>query len=211
MTEALLKGFTLGLLLSISVGPVLFSVIKQSLNNGHRGGIAFAAGVSASDIFLVLVSNVFTELFRTLKEYQQEIGVAGSVFLIGAGIYFFFFKKMKVTVDGRVLAVHRKRDLAKISLTGFLMNLLNPAVIIFWLTISTTLVMESLSHRIIIYTTCLAVVLGADIAKVFMAGKIRKRLTPHNIHNISRLNGLILIGFGLVLLWGLIFFADKLK
>lgn len=211
MTEALLKGLTLGLLLSISVGPVLFSVIKQSLNNGHRGGIAFAAGVSASDVFLVLVSNVFTELFRTLKEYQQEIGIAGSVFLIGAGIYFLFFKKMKVTVDGQVLAVHRKRDLAKISLTGFLMNLLNPAVIIFWLTISTTLVMESLSHRIIIYTTCLAVVLGADIAKVFMAGKIRKRLTPHNIHNISRLNGLILIGFGLVLLWGLIFFADKLK
>ncbi len=211
MTEALLKGLTLGLLLSISVGPVLFSVIKQSLNNGHRGGIAFAAGVSASDIFLVLVSNVFTELFRTLKEYQQEIGIAGSIFLIGAGIYFLFFKKMNVTVDGQVLAVHRKRDLAKISLTGFLMNLLNPAVIIFWLTISTTLVMESLSHRIIIYTTCLAVVLGADIAKVFMAGKIRKRLTPHNIHNISRLNGLILIGFGLVLLWGLIFFADKLK
>ena len=64
---------------------------------------------------------------------------------------------------------------------------------------------------IIIYTVCLAIVFGADIAKVFMAGKIRKRLTPHNIHNISRLNGLILIGFGLVLLWGLIFFADKLK
>jgi threonine/homoserine/homoserine lactone efflux protein len=211
MTEALLKGLTLGLLLSISVGPVLFSVIKQSLNNGHRGGIAFAAGVSASDIFLVLVSNVFTELFRTLKEYQQEIGIAGSIFLIGAGVYFLFFKKLKITVDGQTLAVHRKRDLAKISLTGFLMNLLNPAVIIFWLTISTTLVMETLSYRIIIYTTCLAVVLGGDIAKVFMAGKIRKRLTPHNIHNISRLNGLILIGFGLVLLWGLIFFADKLK
>jgi threonine/homoserine/homoserine lactone efflux protein len=211
MTEALLKGLTLGLLLSISVGPVLFSVIKQSLNNGHRGGIAFAAGVSASDIFLVLVSNVFTELFRTLKEHQREIGIAGSVFLIGAGIYFLFFKKLKITVDGQTVAVHRKRDLAKISLTGFLMNLLNPAVIIFWLTISTTLVMHTLSHRIITYTVCLAFVLAADIAKVFMAGRIRKRLTPHNIHNISRLNGLILVGFGIVLLWGLIFFADKLK
>jgi threonine/homoserine/homoserine lactone efflux protein len=199
MTEALLKGLTLGLLLSISVGPVLFSVIKQSLNNGHRGGIAFAIGVSASDIFLVLVSNVFTELFRTLKEYQKEIGIAGSIFLIGAGIYFLFFKKLKIAVDGQPVIVHR------------LMNLLNPAVIIFWLTISTTLVMHTLSHRIITYTVCLAFVLSADIAKVFMAGRIRKRLTPHNIHTISRLNGLILIGFGLVLLWGLIFFADKLK
>jgi threonine/homoserine/homoserine lactone efflux protein len=38
MFEAVLKGITLGLLLTISVGPVVFSIIKQSLNNGHRGG-----------------------------------------------------------------------------------------------------------------------------------------------------------------------------
>jgi len=63
MFEAVLKGITLGLLLTISVGPVVFSIIKQSLNNGHRGGIAFILGVSASDITLVLISNVFTQLF----------------------------------------------------------------------------------------------------------------------------------------------------
>ena len=67
MIEALLKGLTFGLLLSISVGPVLFSIIKQSLNNGHRGGMAFVFGVSASDISLVLISNIFTELFKSLS------------------------------------------------------------------------------------------------------------------------------------------------
>jgi len=67
MVEAFLKGITLGLLLSISVGPVLFSVIKQSLNNGHKGGMAFILGVSASDIALVLISNVFTQLFSSLS------------------------------------------------------------------------------------------------------------------------------------------------
>ncbi len=38
-----------------------------------------------------------------------------------------------------------------------------------------------------------------------LAGKIRKRLTPHNIHIINRLNGIILIGFGIALIWGLLF------
>ena len=66
MLESLLKGITFGLLLSISVGPVLFSIIKQSLNNGHYGGLAFIIGVSASDISLVLVSNFFTRLFESL-------------------------------------------------------------------------------------------------------------------------------------------------
>ena len=209
MTEALLKGITIGLLLSISVGPALFSVIKQSLNNGHRGGMAFAFGVSASDIALVLIANVFTELFKSLQLYEKQIGIAGSLFLITMGIFFLFFKKVKVNESGKQVFIHRKRDLAKISLSGFFMNLLNPGVIIFWITISTTLITYSIRHRIIIYTTCLIIVLMADIAKVFMAGKIRNRLTPHNIHIINRINGIILIVFGIALIWGLLFYADK--
>jgi len=33
--------------------PGFISIIKQSLNNGHYGGLAFVIGVSASDISLV--------------------------------------------------------------------------------------------------------------------------------------------------------------
>ncbi|MGR9921928.1 LysE family transporter, partial [Escherichia coli] len=57
MYPALIKGIALGLLLSISVGPVIFAIIKQSINNGHKAGYVFVAGVSASDITLVLVCN----------------------------------------------------------------------------------------------------------------------------------------------------------
>jgi threonine/homoserine/homoserine lactone efflux protein len=210
MIDALLKGITIGLLLSISVGPALFSVIKQSLNNGHQGGMAFAVGVSASDVALVLIANVFTELFRSLRLYEKQIGIAGSIFLISMGIFFLFFKKVKVNELGKQIFKQRKRDLAKISLSGFFMNLLNPGVIIFWITISTTLITYSVRHKIIIYTTCLVIVLLADIAKVFMAGKIRNRLTPHNIHIINRINGVILIVFGVALIWGLVFYSDKL-
>jgi threonine/homoserine/homoserine lactone efflux protein len=91
MIEALLKGLTLGLLLSISVGPVIFSIVKQSLNSGHRGGMAFVFGVSVSDISLVLVSNVFTELFGYLVKHREFIGIAGSIFLISMGVFFIFF------------------------------------------------------------------------------------------------------------------------
>jgi len=98
MIEAVIKGLGLGLLLSISVGPVLFSIIKQSLNNGHKGGLTFAIGVSASDITLVLISNVFTELFNSMKEYKNQIGIAGCIFLISTGIFFLFFKKVKINV-----------------------------------------------------------------------------------------------------------------
>lgn len=210
MVEAVLKGITLGFLLSIAVGPVIFSILKHSLNNGHKGGMAFVLGVSASDIALVLISNVFTELFSSISSRRTEIGIAGSVFLIVMGVYFLFFKKVKVDDRGQqVITRFRKRDYAKIFLSGFFMNTLNPAIFLFWITTSTTLVTHTVKERIIIFTICLLFVLSTDIAKVMLAGKIRNRLTPHNIHNINRLNGIILIGFGIALIWGLLAYANR--
>jgi len=210
MFEALLKGLTLGLLLSISVGPVIFSIIKQSLNNGHRGGLAFIIGVSISDISLVLISNVFTELFTSINEHRKIIGIIGSLFLIGVGVYFLFFKKVKVDEGGKQIFKFRKRDYLKIVLSGFLMNTLNPAVLIFWLSTSTAFIIHTINERITIFMTCLIFVFAADFAKVMLAHKIRSKLTIHNIHIINRVNGIILIGFGLVLLYGLLFYTKQL-
>lgn len=210
MFEALLKGLTFGLLLSISVGPVLFSIIKQSLNNGHKGGIAFVAGVSASDVSLLLISNIFTELFSSLSDYRTEIGVVGCIFLVSLGIYFLFFKKVKVNEAGKQVFQFRKRDYAKMFLSGYLMNTLNPAVFIFWITASTAVIIHTVGQRIVIFVTCLLLVLGTDIAKVMLAGKIRNRLTPHNIHIINRINGAILIVSGIAMIWGLVIYGKRL-
>ncbi|MDB5197125.1 MAG: lysine exporter protein [Flaviaesturariibacter sp.] len=207
---ALAKGLTLGLLLSIAVGPILFTIIKQSINNGIKGGLAFVAGVSLSDVSLAVASNLFTELFNSLIERKELVGITGSVFLIGVGVFFLFFKKVKVNEDGKQQLKFRKRDYIKLFITGFFMNILNPAIILFWLATSTTFADHTMNQRIIIFSIALSLVLVADLAKVFLANKIRQRLTMKNIQLISKLNGAILIGFGIVLLCGLIFFSDKL-
>lgn len=206
----MIKGLTLGLLLSIAVGPVLFSIIKQSINNGWKGGLAFVLGVSLSDVSLAVASNFFTELFSNLIERREMIGVIGSTFLISVGIYFLFFKKVKVNEQGTQVLKFRKRDYLKLLLTGFFMNILNPGIIIFWLTASTAFADETFNQRIWIFAVALALVLTTDILKVLLANRIRQRLTLKNIQFVNRLNGIILIGFGIVLLWGLIFYSDKL-
>lgn len=204
MIEAIIKGLGFGLLLSISVGPVLFSIIKQSLNNGPRGGLAFVLGVSASDIGLVLVSNVFTVLFKQISGYRTEVGIAGCFFLVAMGVYFLFFKKVKVNEQGQQVFKFRKRDYAKIFLSGFLMNTLNPAIFLFWITTSTAVSGQSIPQRWVIFGTCLLWMLLADVFKVFLAGKIRQRLTPKIIHRLNQVNGIILIVFGIVLAAGLL-------
>lgn len=217
MTAALIKGLALGLMLSISVGPVIFSIIKQSINNGHKGGYFFIAGVSASDISLILVCNLFTQLFQSAMSHEKVIGIAGSIFLIAMGIYNFFFKKIALTEEAKVKnKIFRKRDLAGIFFSGYLMNLLNPGVFLFWFAASATILADSktelhpIQYRIIVFSVCVVFNLFCDILKVLLAGKIRPKLTLHNIHIINRISGLILIGFGVALIWGLVFHSDKL-
>lgn len=210
MISALLKGLALGLMLSISVGPVIFSIIKQSLNNGHKGGFAFIAGVSASDITIVVISNLFTQMFDNLLEYKLPIGIGGSALLIALGVYITFFKKIKVNAEGLQVIEMETHHYVKIFLSGYFMNLLNPSVIGFWLLTSTSLLVHPQNYRIIVYITCLAIVASFDFFKVMLAGKIREKLTPHNIHIINRISGMILIAFGIALIWGILAFGDKI-
>lgn len=206
MIETIGKGVALGLFLSIAVGPVLFSIIKQSINNGLKGGLAFVIGVSLSDLSLVIASNFFTELFANLNTRRTEIAIIGSTFLISVGIYYLFFKKVKVNEQGTHLITFRKRDYVKIFLAGYFMNTLNPAIIIFWLTTSTAFIDHNFNQKALIFAVALGFVLASDIAKVVLAGKLRKRLTIKNIALLNRINGIILIGFALALIAGVLFY-----
>lgn len=211
MIEALLKGLALGLLLALSVGPVIFTIIKQSLNNGKQGGFSFVIGVWISDVVLVVLSNLFSDWVSKLLEFKKAIGYGGSLFLIGMGLFYVFFKKVELKKDteGKELRF-RKRDFAQVALSGFLINTLNPSVMFFWLVNATAFSLtHSYSQRLIIFGTCLAFNMIADVAKVLLAGRLRSRLTLHNISIINKVSGTILIGFGLALIWGILFLGDK--
>jgi threonine/homoserine/homoserine lactone efflux protein len=208
MMEAVLKGLALGFVLALSVGPIIFTIIKQSLNNGHKGGFSFVAGVWVSDILLVVLSNTLTVFVSALLEHTRVIAFGGSAFLIAMGIYFVFFKKIALARDSEGNETRfRKRDIARVFASGFIINTLNPGVILFWLGNATILtVNHTLQERIIIFSVCLLINMAADIGKVMMAGKLRNKLTLRMLVIINKISGTILIGFGIVLLWGVVFY-----
>jgi len=212
VTEAILKGVAMGLLLVISVGPVIFTIIKQSINNGKAGGFSFVIGVWISDFLLVVLSNLFSELVSTVMDFKTQIGIAGSAFLMGMGVFYIFFKKVHMHPEDLAMPPLKSSDHAKILLQGFLLNTLNPAVIAFWLTAATAIaVSHSVRDRIIIFATALILNMTADVVKVTLAGKLRKKLTVKNIRLINKISGLILVIFGTVLLFGVLFFVRKIS
>lgn len=208
--EAIIKGLAMGLLLALSVGPVIFTVIKQSINNGKAGGFSFVIGVWISDFILIILSNAFSELVTRVMDYKLEIGTIGSAFLIGMGLYYLLLKKVHLHPEDLNLPPLKSSDHAKIALQGFLLNTLNPAVIAFWLTAATAIaITHTPTERLIIFSTALLLNIGADIIKVRLAGKLRKKLTLKNVRLINKISGLILLIFGTVLLLGVVFFVKN--
>lgn len=207
MLEPIVKGFGLGMILAISVGPVIFTILKQSINNGQKGGFSFVAGVWFSDILLVILSNMFSSLVMSALEFKTTIGYVGAAFVISLGIYYLFFKKVYFGEDKNVVLLQfGKKAFTKAFMSGFIINTLNPSVMLFWLINATAFAAShTVSERIVIFSICLGVNILADILKVVLAAKVRHSLTPHNINIINKVSGTILIGFGLAIIYGIKF------
>lgn len=209
IVTAIIAGLGLGVFLSVSVGPVIFAIIKYSINNGFRAGISFALGVSASDIMFVLLGNLASSFIGYLGNFTTTIGIGGGILLIAMGVYGLLFKKVRITTGDERPEMFSTRDYARIWLGGYLMNTLNPGVIIFWLGVCVAYAPTSVSYRITMYSVCLLLVLSADILKVFVSDKIRHKLTLTNVEWLNRIAGVCMIIFGLALLYQVIFGDGK--
>ena len=205
MIAGIVAGLGLGIFLSVSVGPVIFAIIKYSINNGFKAGISFVLGVSFSDIMFVLIGNLATSFIEGLEDYKRSIGVVGGIMLVCMGLYGLFLKKIKISTGEEKPEMFRTHDYLKIWLAGFLMNTLNPGVLIFWLGVCVANSATTVTHRFIMYGVCLCFVLSMDILKVFVSDKIRHKLTLTNVVWLNRIAGVCMVLFGLVLLYKVLF------
>ena len=208
MIEPIVKGLLLGLILSISIGPVIFAILKQSLTNGHKAGYAFVAGVSASDISLLTLCNVFTSLFTLVLSHKAIIAMVGAGFLLLMGLYTLLFKKIAIeSIADDKEKTMRKRALFGVFVSGYLMNTLNPSVFLFWFAwtaaigASASETNNPLVYKLIVFGTCLGFVLASDLLKVLLAGALRPKLTEKNLIWINRISGIIVLIFSAALFY----------
>ena len=209
MVAPIIKGLLLGLILSISLGPVIFAILKQSITNGRKAGYLFVAGVSTSDIGLLLIANIFTNIFLLVLDHKAFIAMAGAGFLLLLGLYTLFFKKIKIESDENgEEKVFRKRDYLGIYISGFLMNTLNPSVFIFWFAWTAAIGASAaetnnpVQYKFIVFATCLVFLLLSDFIKVALASRLRPSLTQKNLIWINRLSAIIILVFSAALFFG---------
>ncbi|MFM2385829.1 MAG: hypothetical protein RL660_586 [Bacteroidota bacterium] len=184
--------------MALSVGPTIFAVLKYSMSYGYKAGMSYVLGVSISDFMFLFIANMAASVLVLANSYQKPLGILGGLLLIGMGLYG-FKKKIKVSRNTSTIVPVGIGGLSKIALSGFLMNTINPGVIFTWIAMTAAVAEKTLNQRIVLFGITLAVVLGFDMIKVFMANRVRKLLTPRNVVYLSRISALCLLGVGVFL------------
>ncbi len=198
--DAIIKGGLIGLFMAISVGPTLFAVIKYSLNHSYKAGMAFVLGVSISDIMYVTIANVAATWLAVLDSFRVYMAYGGATILIVVGLFGLLHKsKQKTTTDKEIVTITGGHYF-RIWLSGFLINTINPGVIISWMTAVTATANSAGTYRFILFGTCLGFILSIDLLKVFLADKIRTKLTEKRISLLHNISSIILLVLGVLLL-----------
>ena len=195
MIEPIFSGIIFGLLLAIMLGPVFFTLLQTSLHEGFRAGVHLALGVLLSDAACIIVAYSFASQLDLTGKYKSTVGWIGGLLLISFGIINFFRKVKPKEVDDDKKTVH-----AKFILKGFLMNSLNPAVMLFWIGILGLVKLKEGYTKVedaAFFASVLSTVFSMDLLKAFIANRIAHLLNSSVLHWINWIVGSLLIVFGL--------------
>ncbi len=201
MFNQIIEGIGLGLIMALMIGPVFFMLINISIKNGFRSAVYFAFGVMLSDAFFITIIEFSKSLVGFINENRYLVALVGGVVLIAFGLSS-IIKKVKDPKDIKIESDIGKLDLFLEAIKGFVMNSLNPFVLLFWLSISTTLVVSQTSNlrdTIIFFSSTLATIFITDLLKGAMAISLKKVMTVRFISILNKVSGagLILFGFRL--------------
>ncbi len=206
--EIILKGILSGIVLSLLVGPVFFTLIQTSVERGFKCGVLVAVGVSMSDAVYIFIAYLGISQITANENIKLYLAHAGGIMLLIFGLYNLIFKtKMKQPDDHLQL---KTRNPLRYVAKGFIINGLTPVVLFFWLgtvSIATTeFGYTTTGDATLFFSAIVATVLTTDILKAKLADKLRHLLTPKFIQRLNILMGIVLIIFGTRLL----LFGDKL-
>jgi threonine/homoserine/homoserine lactone efflux protein len=195
-----LNGILIGLGMVIFVGPVFFLLLTSSLSGGWKAGLAVALGIILSDIFCVsLVSFGLAPLLSSAQSLKY-LGIGSGVVLIFLGVKYLLKKQIHVPISNIKSSTFIFHYFSK----GFLINFINPFVWLVWLGIIKYAESNAQQHSTIYLIGVLVGIFATDVAKVFIANWINRWLDVTKLSKIYKLIGLVLIGFGIKMLYDFI-------
>jgi len=198
----ILKGFLIGIISAVPIGPVALMTIRNSVNYGHRTGLSGALGGSTVDTLCALVATfTISSLSVFIDKHMSMIQLIGGLLVVALGVSMFFSK------------IGEERSVGDYSASNYfkavVMSLSNPGCLAVMLALFAGFGMEMGKASILVKVlTIAAVFLGsASYWNAFtrLVHHFGKGLDIKYLYLINRLAGIGVAIFGLLLMYKGIF------
>jgi len=193
------KGVGFGVTLSFVAGPAMFALIQTSLTNGFKAGVHLAFGISLSDIFMVFLTLLGFSSLMDNPQSKMILSIAGGIVMVLFGVYTYMRKTVSKDpgITSAVDFKKKKTSYLPYIGKGFLFNIANPSVWVYWLIpvgIASSFTAREQSYLFMI--SLLVTILSFDILKCAISYKLKTILTPNILHIVNKVVGVILMAVG---------------
>ena len=197
MFELILYAIGLGIMLSlVFIGPIFFLLIETSFSRGPRHAFALDLGVVSADILCIVVSYyASSDLVHLIDEYPSFYKI--SAFLIFIYALYMLVSKTKMHLEGEEKLINQ--NYFKTYFNGFLLNLLNIGVVLFWL-VTVVSVRNAYPHTkdfLLYISLVIGTYLLIDLLKILLAKQFHNKLNQRVANAIRKGVGFILVIFSI--------------
>lgn len=195
MFELILSAIGLGFMLSlVFIGPIFFLLIETSFTRGPRHALALDFGVITADLLCIIAAYYASADIVSLIDKHPGFYRITAILILSYGIIMLVTKtKMHLPGEEKIIS----QNYIKTFLNGFLLNILNVGVILFWLlTVIGVRNQYPDTGTLILYLAIVIMTyLLIDLAKIFLSKQFHDRLTQKLANSIRKGVGIVLIIF----------------
>lgn len=196
-------GFLIGVLIALPIGPINFLGLQRAAERGFFGGLAAGIGITLGDAMIASVATFGVKaLSGAVAHYRWAIQIVGGIALIVSGAKLILshntFRSMQDAADTTLSDY--AWDIPKL----VVLTVTNPGAVLSLIAIiggaSSFVEVESRGDAI---AMVLAIMGGSFVYWLVVShliNSVRHRLTPPAMQRINQVSGLILIGFGCMLI-----------
>lgn len=204
-----------GLLLNLTPGPDVLFIVSKALRQGRRAGIWAALGITAGcGVHIVAAALGVSALIATSQTAFTVLKWAGAAYLVWTGLKLLLSRTpntINIIANGEDSALaegHFDSRMAwDVLWAGFLTNVLNPKVAIFFLAFLPQFIDPSSSHPALAFLLLgllfdfngLWVNIAWALAAAWMAEHVGA--VGRSLRWLDKAAGLLFVGFGLRLAW----------
>lgn len=198
-------GLIIGVLVAAPVGPVNVLCVQRAIERGFWGGIAAGLGAVLGDGLIALFAAMGVgAITGAVQQHRALIQIVGGLALIAFGLRLYFAKpRLEPRHPGQV-GEPTLRDYAWDIPQTFFLTITNPGAVLGLFAIfggvSTFVEVQSNVDALTMVASIMAGSLGWWILVSNLIGRVRHRLDATRLGVINRIAGILLAGFGALLL-----------